>query len=324
MTKPIRLALACALALCLAVPVGLYQAPKSADAASWGWQLSSGRWWYATGDSWYTGWHVVGNKWYRFDASGWMETGWVKSADKWYYLDAANGDMKTGWMKTGGTWYYLNAPNGDMATGWITDKGKTYYLSGSGAMVIGTQVIEGVGYTFDGSGALVDTGGNTAPGQDSQPGDANQRGRVIATSVSRIYDGDTFYVPISDVGSLSGLQVKYGKLCSVRLIAANCAELNTEQGKRDLAYVKKTMPVGTKIWLELDRTQVDDHGRLLAYVWLQDPVVVGGSNESVKDWMLNGNLLYKGHADPKYFDLAFGTQNNVRYESQLRWCAWWG
>ena len=41
-----------------------------------------------------------------------------------------------------------------MTVGWLDDKGKRYYLSESGAMLTGTQVIDGVEYRFTSSGAL--------------------------------------------------------------------------------------------------------------------------------------------------------------------------
>ena len=34
-----------------------------------------------------TGWRFIDGKWYCFDKSGAMQTGWVKGAEgKWYYL----------------------------------------------------------------------------------------------------------------------------------------------------------------------------------------------------------------------------------------------
>ena len=39
-----------------------------------------------------------------------------------------------------------------MATGWLNLGGAWYYLSSSGAMVTGTQMINGRMYTFDASG----------------------------------------------------------------------------------------------------------------------------------------------------------------------------
>ena len=70
------------------------------------WVQSGSRWWYKHADGSYktNGWEKINGVWYRFDNSGWMQTGWVKDGS-WYYLDGS-GAMKTGWMKVSGKWYY--------------------------------------------------------------------------------------------------------------------------------------------------------------------------------------------------------------------------
>ena len=70
------------------------------------WIRSGSRWWFKHSDGSYTAnsWEKIDGKWYRFDNSGWMQTGWVKDGS-WYYLDGS-GAMKTGWMKVSGKWYY--------------------------------------------------------------------------------------------------------------------------------------------------------------------------------------------------------------------------
>lgn len=140
-----------------------------------GWKLISGTWYYykdstkQTGwqkinDTWYyldasgkmlTDWQKVNEKWYYFGSSGSMATGWKYVRGKWYYLDNKNGDMKTGWMKDGSTWYYLDPTNGDMKTGWIKVGGNWYYLNSSGAMLTGSQTIDGKVYNFASSGEWI-------------------------------------------------------------------------------------------------------------------------------------------------------------------------
>ena len=140
-----------------------------------GWKLISGTWYYykdstkQTGwqkinDTWYyldasgkmlTDWQKVNGKWYYFGSSGSMATGWKYVRGKWYYLDNKNGDMKTGWMKDGSTWYYLDPTNGDMKTGWIKVGGNWYYLNSSGAMLTGSQTIDGKVYNFASSGEWI-------------------------------------------------------------------------------------------------------------------------------------------------------------------------
>ena len=140
-----------------------------------GWKLISGTWYYyknstkQTGwqkinDTWYyldasgkmrTDWEKVNGKWYYFESSGSMATGWKYVRGNWYYLDNKNGDMKTGWYKDGSTWYYLDPTNGDMKKGWIKVGGNWYYLNSSGAMVTGSQTIDGKVYNFASSGEWI-------------------------------------------------------------------------------------------------------------------------------------------------------------------------
>ena len=106
------------------------------------WVQSGSRWWYKHADGSYktNGWEKINGVWYRFDNSGWMQTGWVKDGS-WYYLDGS-GAMKTGWLKDNGNWYYLDS-SGAMKTGWFTVSGKWYYAYSSGALAINTTTPDG-------------------------------------------------------------------------------------------------------------------------------------------------------------------------------------
>lgn len=106
------------------------------------WIQSNGRWWFEHNDGSYTsnGWEKINRTWYRFDNSGWMQTGWVKDGS-WYYLDGS-GAMKTGWLKDNGSWYYLDS-SGAMKTGWMKVSGKWYYAYSSGALAINTTTPDG-------------------------------------------------------------------------------------------------------------------------------------------------------------------------------------
>lgn len=120
------------------------------------WQKISGEWYYLeSSGAMATSWKYVRGKWYYFDSSGEMATGWKYLRGKWYYLDKSNGDMKTGWYKDGSKWYYLDPSNGDMKTGWIKVSGEWYYLNSSGAMVTGSQTIDGKVYNFASSGEWI-------------------------------------------------------------------------------------------------------------------------------------------------------------------------
>ena len=117
------------------------------------WVQSGSRWWYKHADGSYTtnDWEKINGVWYRFDNSGWMQTGWVKDGS-WYYLDGS-GAMKTGWLKDNGNWYYLDG-SGTMKTGWVKDNGSWYYLQDSGAMKTGWMKVSGKWYYAYSSGAL--------------------------------------------------------------------------------------------------------------------------------------------------------------------------
>lgn len=120
-----------------------------------GWKLISGTWYYYKNSTKQTGWQSINGKWYYLETSGSMSTGWKYVRGRWYYLDKTNGDMKTGWYKDGSTWYYLDPTNGDMKTGWIKVGGNWYYLNSSGAMVTGSQTIDGKVYNFASSGEWI-------------------------------------------------------------------------------------------------------------------------------------------------------------------------
>ena len=120
-----------------------------------GWALEGGQWFYhgASGAQ-VAGWANVNGTWYYLDpASGAMATGWVFVSGTWYYL-GASGAMATGWAYVDGAWYYLT-PSGAMAIGWLHEGGSWYYLDpATGAMVTGSQQVNGVAYTFGPDGRM--------------------------------------------------------------------------------------------------------------------------------------------------------------------------
>ena len=121
------------------------QTPTKTDR----WVQAGSRWWYKHADGSYqtNGWEKINGVWYRFDNSGWMQTGWVKDGS-WYYLDGS-GAMKTGWLKDNGSWYYLQ-DSGAMKTGWMKVAGKWYYAYSSGALAINTTTPDGYRVNYNG------------------------------------------------------------------------------------------------------------------------------------------------------------------------------
>ena len=132
-----------------------------------GWHTNGkGSWWYQTGESaseYAVGWYRVGDKWYYFNESGWMLTGWVCAAWQdseklWWYMDDSGALVADKWIEYKGGWYLL-APDGHMLTGKIERDGKAYYLDSTGRMVTGWYHDNGDGrdiwYYFAEDGAMV-------------------------------------------------------------------------------------------------------------------------------------------------------------------------
>lgn len=120
-----------------------------------GWVKGSKGWWYKNSDGTYSKncSQVIAGKTYRFDAAGWMCTGWVKDGSYWYYHDTS-GAMQTGWKKSGGKWYYLDPANGAAKTGFFNVGSSRYYADGNGAMQTGWKKISNNWYYFTTSGAM--------------------------------------------------------------------------------------------------------------------------------------------------------------------------
>ena len=119
------------------------------------WISDSVGWWYRYADGSYpAGVSVrIGDSVYRFDARGYMRTGWVSEDGAWFYHHAS-GAQASGWVKDGGSWYYLDPASGRMATGWLLDGSTWYYLTSSGAMATGWVKDGSTWYYLRSSGAM--------------------------------------------------------------------------------------------------------------------------------------------------------------------------
>ena len=119
------------------------------------WISDSIGWWYRYADGSYpAGVSVrIGDSVYRFDARGYMRTGWVSEDGAWFYHHAS-GAQASGWVKDGSSWYYLDPATGRMATGWLLDGSTWYYLTSSGAMVTGWVKDGSTWYYLMPSGAM--------------------------------------------------------------------------------------------------------------------------------------------------------------------------
>ena len=74
--------------------------------------------------------------WFKFNANGIMEFGWIKSQNgKWYHTHAVSdgnlGILHKGWYHEpmDGKWYYLDEKTGAMLDGWVSLSEKYYYFT---------------------------------------------------------------------------------------------------------------------------------------------------------------------------------------------------
>lgn len=127
-------------------------------------------------------------------------------------------------------------------------------------------------------------------------------GGLQRATVEKVVDGDTLKVSVD------------GKEERVRLIGVDTpesvapqAERNTEEGKEASAHTKSLVSVGQTVYLQTDREDTDKYGRLLRYVWLEEPDDARDPDE-VATKMLNGKLVSDGYAKAKEYkpNTAYG------------------
>lgn len=119
--------------------------PSPETTTEAGWIQSGSNWYfkYPNGELLKNQWLKWKDKWYRFDGSGLMRTGWYQNEQGlWFYLNSPNGDMRTGWLNENGYWYFLNTTQdsfeGSMLTNILWDyNGRKYYFDANGHMVTG-------------------------------------------------------------------------------------------------------------------------------------------------------------------------------------------
>lgn len=133
--------------------------------------------------------------------------------------------------------------------------------------------------------------------------------------VSRVVDGDTIVVTVN------------GKEEKVRLIGVNTPEsvgryANKPQpyGKEASSYTKDFLE-GEKVYLEKDVSDTDKYGRLLRYVWLEEP-----DKNKFEESMFNAILLKEGYAsvmtyppDVKYSKTFVKIEEKARDSNKGLW-----
>jgi micrococcal nuclease len=146
----------------------------------------------------------------------------------------------------------------------------------------------------------VGKGENLVPDRLDGVGDAAAP-NVVAGTVARVVDGDTAHIVIKGVRE------------KVRFIGIDTPESTREiepYGKAAAAYTAGKLAIGARVWLETDAELRDRYGRLLAYVWLDEPT--SRADAEIRGKMLNAQLAIDGYAQQMTFP------PNVRYVEQFR------
>lgn len=105
------------------------------SSASSGWKQDGATWYYIKQDG-----NKAGNEWQEING-------------KYYWFDSSSA-MATGWRGfTNDTWYYFKSDGSMAVSTWRESKGKWFYLGKNGAMLKGTTTPDG--YQLDASGAWI-------------------------------------------------------------------------------------------------------------------------------------------------------------------------
>jgi endonuclease YncB( thermonuclease family) len=151
-----------------------------------------------------------------------------------------------------------------------------------------------------------------------QVNDSIQAGiKTIPVQVTSVIDGDTIRVRFE-----SGLEER------VRLIGVDTPE-STNQiepfGRESAAFTQRRIE-GRAVFLETDVSERDRFGRLLAYVWLLQPI--NDSEAEVRAKMFNAELLLQGYArimsiapNIKYADMFLRFERDARGAGRGLWAA---
>lgn len=106
---------------------------------------------------------------YSFGVKEWREytatisstytIGWEQDSTGWYYyIDTSGNYYKDSWQLINNFWYYFDPQGYIKVSEWFKDGEKWYYLGSDGAMYFsGTTTIDGVEYTFNDDGSLVES-----------------------------------------------------------------------------------------------------------------------------------------------------------------------
>ncbi len=120
---------------------------KSANKTGWvSWVQTNGTLWsyLEKGKSVKNAWRQVDGKWYHFDNTGIMQTGWITDGGNRFYL-SGDGSMLSGWQLLNGSWHYFDTNRnsrtfGKLLTGWQQITNTWYYFESDGRMAVNKWV----------------------------------------------------------------------------------------------------------------------------------------------------------------------------------------
>jgi len=141
--------------------------------------------------------------------------------------------------------------------------------------------------------------------------------KTMPVTVISVTDGDTIRV-----------RLESGKEEAVRLIGVDTPESTREVepfGIEAAAFTRRRLD-GKTVFLEIDVSERDRFGRLLAYVWLVQPI--NDKEAAVRASMFNAELLLQGYAqlmtiapNVKYADMFLKFEREARNTGKGLWAA---
>ncbi|KJS68698.1 MAG: hypothetical protein JL50_03190 [Peptococcaceae bacterium BICA1-7] len=153
--------------------------------------------------------------------------------------------------------------------------------------------------------------------QSQEAGQQPARAPLLKAKVTRVVDGDTVHVRLNGTDQ------------TVRLIGVDTPETVKPNspvqpyGKEASGYTRSQLE-GKTVYIEKDVQDRDKYGRLLAYIWLDQPTAV--SDLEIRGKLFNARLLLEGYAqiltippDVKYVDYFIGYQKEARDGNKGLW-----
>lgn len=128
-----------------------------------------------------------------------------------------------------------------------------------------------------------------------------QTTQLIPAKVVKIIKGDTIIVTITERPeevSLIGLDVPLPKYTDIKHF----------YGIEAYDYLNNFL-INKVVFLEFDKEKIDQQGRLLAYVWLEEPV--NTTEREIRSKMLNAKLLLEGYSP------VIVTKPNTKYTNNF-------